>query len=135
MAQTYVIGKIVSDIELKTSAKNNLYIRFELIERIGNGRIQCFHICAFADDAKRFVKANVKKGSFVWVSGSLELELYGKHDGITSDKRMKILLDNWGLIPIGLSAEQTASAEQVYSDMAMPAEEIEIHGDKEPLPM
>ena len=31
----------------------------------------------------------------------MELEPYTKRDGISIDKRMKILLDNWGFVPVG----------------------------------
>ena len=136
MAQIYVVGEVVSDIELRSSSKNTPYIRFELIEKIGNRgnfRTQSFHVCAFADDAKRIVKSNIQKGSIIWVSGSLELELYGKRDGATADKRMKIFLDNWGTIPIQASVKKTA--EQISSEKTASKEAIEIDGDKEPLPM
>lgn len=138
MAQIYVVGKVASDIELRSSSKNTPYIRFELIERIGsrgNFRTQSFHVCAFADDAKRIVKSNIQKGSIIWVSGSLELELFGKRDGATADKRMKIFLDNWGTIPIQASVKKTLSAEQISSEKALPKEAVEINGDKDNLPM
>lgn len=100
MAQTIVIGRITADLEMKTSANGNPYVRFDLVENIGNkenSRPQYFQICAWSDDAKRIVKARVKKGSLTWVSGSLELETFTERDGITTDKRLKILLDSWGL--------------------------------------
>lgn len=103
MAQTIVIGRITADLEMKTSANGNPYVRFDLVENIGskeNSRPQYFQICAWSDDAKRIVKARAKRGSLIWVSGSLELETFTKRDGITTDKRLKILLDNWGFILI-----------------------------------
>ena len=90
MAQTIVIGRITADLEMKTSANGNPYVRFDLVENIGskeNSRPQYFQICAWSDDAKRIVKARAKKGSLIWVSGSLELETFTKRDGITTDKR------------------------------------------------
>ena len=137
MAQTIVIGRITTDLEMKTSANGNPYVRFDVAENIGskeNSRTQYFQICAWNDDAKRLVKARAKKGSLVWVSGSLELESYTKRDGVTADKRMKILLDNWGFIPIGVSKERTRSPEQMTPDAAAPETAPEIDGDREPLP-
>lgn len=99
MAQTIVSGRITADLEMKTSANGNPYVRFDLVENIGskeNSRPQYFQICAWSDDAKRIVKARAKKGSLIWVFGSLELETFTKRDGITTDKRLKLLLDNWG---------------------------------------
>ena len=104
MAQVYVIGRITADLELKTSEKNNSYVRFDIAENIGsrqNLHTQYFQICAWGEDAGRLIKARAKKGSLIWVAGSLELETYTKRDGVTVDKRMKILLDNWGFVPVG----------------------------------
>lgn len=137
MAQTIVIGRITADLEMKTSANGNPYVRFDVAENIGskeNNRPQYFQICAWNDDAKRLVKARAKKGSLVWVSGSLELESYTKRDGVTADKRMKILLDNWGFIPIGVSKERMRLPEQTAPDAAAPETAPEIDGDREPLP-
>ncbi len=137
MAQTFVIGRITADLEMKTSANGNPYVRFDIAENIGskeNSRPQYFQICAWGDDAKRLVKARAKKGSLVWISGSLELESYTKRDGITTDKRMKILLDNWGFIPVGASKERTRSSEQTPPETAAPERAPEIDGDREPLP-
>lgn len=137
MAQTIVIGRITADLEMKTSANGNPYVRFDIAENIGSkesSRTQYFQICAWSDDAKRLVNARAKKGSLIWVSGSLELENYTKRDGVTADKRMKILLDNWGFIPIGVSKERTRSLEQTTPAAAAPETAPEIDGDREPLP-
>lgn len=137
MAQVFVIGRITADLEMKTSTNGNPYVRFDLAENIGSkesSRPQYFQICAWSDDAKRLVKARAKKGSLVWVSGSLELESYTKRDGNTTDKRMKILLDNWGFIPIKASKEQTRSSEQTPPNAAEPFTAPQIDGDRDPLP-
>lgn len=137
MAQAIVIGRITANLEMKTSANGNPYVRFDIAENIGSkesSRPQYFQICAWSDDAKRLIKAHAKKGSLVWVSGSLELESYRKRDGITTDKRMKILLDNWGFIPIGASKEPTRSLEQMLPETAAPKMAPEFDGDREPLP-
>lgn len=137
MAQAIVIGRITADLEMKTSANGNPYVRFDIAENIGSkesSRPQYFQICAWSDDAKRLIKAHAKKGSLVWVSGSLELESYQKRDGTATDKRMKILLDNWGFIPIGASKEHTRSLEQMPPATAAPKKAPKFDGDREPLP-
>ena len=104
MAQVNVIGRITADLELKTSEKSNPYVRFDIAENIGSRQTlhtQYFQVCAWGEDANRLMKAHAKKGSLIWVTGSLELEPYTKRDGISIDKRMKILLDNWGFVPVG----------------------------------
>ena len=91
MAQTYVIGRVTADLELKTSINKHPYVRFDIAENIGSKehrRTQYLQICAMGDDAERLVRARVKKGSLIWVSGSLELEVYTRRDGVTTDKRL-----------------------------------------------
>lgn len=47
MAQTFVIGRITADFEMKTSANGNSYVRFDIAENIGskeNSRTQYFQI-------------------------------------------------------------------------------------------
>ena len=135
MVQTYVIGRVTADLELKTSIHNHPYVRFDIAESIGGkerSRTQYLQICAMGDDATRLIRARVKKGSFIWVSGSLELEVFSRKDS-TTDKRLKILLDNWGFVPIGNPKIPTG-----ISDTASPeipaATAAEIDGDREPLP-
>ena len=136
MAQIHVIGRITADLELKTSERNNPYVRFDIAENIGsrqNLHTQYFQICAWGEDANRLMKAHAKKGSLIWVTGSLELEPYTKRDGITIDKRMKILLDNWGFVPVGgarTSKEASAPDPEMTS---LPKTEV-IDGDRDRLP-
>lgn len=129
MAQIIVIGRITSDLELKTSEKSNSYVRFDIVENIGSGQnmhAQYFQVCAWNEDAQRLVNAKVKQGSLVWVAGSLELEPYTKRDGITIDKRMKIMLDNWGFVPI---------TRPKYSRKDQSTKEPEaVDGDRDSLP-
>lgn len=90
MAQIHVIGRITADLELKTSERNNPYVRFDIAENIGsrqNLHTQYFQICAWGEDANRLIRARAKKGSLIWVTGSLELEPYTKLDGVTIDPR------------------------------------------------
>ena len=86
MAQVYVIGRITADLEFKTSEKKTPYVRFDIAENIGNRqnlRTQYYQVCAWNDDAGRLKNAKAKKGSLIWVSGSLELEVFTKRDGVT----------------------------------------------------
>ena len=68
MAQISVEGQVISEIELKTSAKNNPYVRFEIVEYIGKGekqRAQYFHVCAFAEHALGIVNADIYEEGMV----------------------------------------------------------------------
>lgn len=137
MAQVYVIGRITADLELKTSEKNNSYVRFDIAENIGsrqNLHTQYFQICAWGEDAGRLIKARAKKGSLIWVAGSLELEPYTKRDGVTVDKRMKILLDNWGFVSVGGAKTSKTGQAQTTSEVPSQQDYDGIDGDRDTLP-
>lgn len=137
MAQVNVIGRITADLELKTSEKNNSYVRFDIAENIGsrqNLHTQYFQICAWGEDANRLIKARAKKGSLIWVTGSLELEPYTKRDGVTIDKRMKILLDNWGFVPVGGAKTSKEGLAQTAPEVPSHQDYDGIDGDRDTLP-
>lgn len=134
MAQVFVMGRVTADLEPKTSAKQNPYVRFDMAEHISGARTQFFQVCAWSGDAQRLVKAKVKKGSFIWVSGSLEMEEFMKRDGFTKDKRLKILLDNWGFVPVGNAKGPDGPQQNESPKQFAPESAQEINGDKEALP-
>lgn len=137
MAQIHVIGRITADLELKTSERNHPYVRFDIAENIGrrqNLHTQYFQICAWGEDAGRLMKARAKKGSLIWVTGSLELEPYTKRDGVTIDKRMKVLLDNWGFIPVGGAKASKEEPAPECPETTSPIQAEVIDGDRDSLP-
>lgn len=137
MAQIHVIGRITADLELKTSERNNPYVRFDIAENIGsrqNLHTQYFQICAWGEDANRLMRARAKKGSLIWVTGSLELEPYTKRDGVTIDKRMKVLLDNWGFIPVGGARTSKEDHAPERPETTSPPQAEVIDGDRDSLP-
>lgn len=137
MAQVYVIGRVTADLERKTSIHQHPYVRFDLAENLGSSehrRTQFLQICAMGDDADRLIRAGVKKGSLVWVSGSLELEVFTRRDGTSTDKRLKVLLDNWGFVPIHSGKADRTTLPQPVSAEELPDTTVTIDGDKEPLP-
>lgn len=136
MAQVYVIGRVTADLELKTSIHERPYVRFDIAENIGSKdrvRTQYLQICAMGGDAERIVRARVKKGSLVWISGSLELEVFTKKDGITTDKRLKILLDNWGFVPVGAGRADNNAQNNDPPEMAAESVAV-IDGERDTLP-
>ena len=137
MAQVFVIGRITADLEPKTSEKNNLYVRFDIAENIGSRQdlhTQYFQICAWGEDANRLIKAHAKKGSLIWVAGSLELKAFTKRDGATADKRMKVLLDNWGFVPVGKARPSKEGQAKTDPENTSIQEYEGIDGDRDTLP-
>lgn len=109
MSQLYCTGRIMSDLELKTSQKNVPYLCFSIAERVGYGssaHTQYISVWAWGAMARQLVSDGVGKGSALWVSGSLELEEYTKKDGVTHDKRLKLKLKDWGFAPAGQRQER-----------------------------
>ena len=80
------------------------------------------------------MKAHAKKGSLIWVTGSLELEPYTKRDGISIDKRMKILLDNWGFVPVGRAGSSKQEPTPPEPKIPPKQEYDGIDGERDALP-
>ena len=131
MSKLYCTGRVMSELELKTSARRVPYLCFPIAERVGYGssaHTQYITVWAWGAMAQQFVSSGVSKGSVLWVSGSLELEEYTKKDGVTHDKRLKLKLKDWGFVPAGQRREQCSG--QVKE---LPPPET-IDGERETLP-
>ena len=114
---------VSDDIELKISANNRPYLRFDLAERTGKGayvRTQYYQVVAFGAIASQCAKRGLCRGALISVEGVLELEDYLKRDGWTRDKRLKVIALRWRY----LQPCDTKVSEQVP----------EIDGEREPLP-
>jgi len=144
MSQSFTpVGRVTSDLELKTSVNQNCYVRFDLAENIwvgGTMRIQYLQVWAWGENAKRLIKSKVGKGSLIWVTGSLILEEYKKQDGVTTDKRLKVILDNWGYINVGKPKNGEPDNDTAFGDEATQHNPYdlypdgEIDGDRDTLP-
>ncbi len=136
MAQAISIGYVTADLEPKTSANGNLYIRFSLAEHLGYGdsrRTQYIQVWARREQANLLLSGKVKKGSQIWVSGQMELEEYTKRNGTDRDKRLKLTLDSWGYVTSG--KPKMAPPDIPDAGGPPPMEAVaEIDGDREALP-
>jgi single-stranded DNA-binding protein len=103
-------------------------------------RTQYLQVWAWGENAKHLIKSKVKKGSLIWVSGTLILEEYKKQDGVTTDKRFKVILDNWGYTSAGKpkngeTGNATASSDEAAQNNPLDMyPDGEIDGDRETLP-
>lgn len=143
MSLSFTIGRVTADFELQTSTNGIPYVRFNLAETLGYGetaRTQYLQVWAWREDATRLMKRKVKKGSLIWVSGSLEMESYQKRDGNTTDKRLKVTLDNWDFVPGGKALASRTDTEGPHAGSSPAASQAqalpcgEIDGDREHLP-
>ncbi len=141
MSLSFTIGHVTADLELQTSTNGVPYVRFSLAETLGYGetaRTQFLQVWAWREDAARLIKRKVKKGSLIWVSGSLEMESYQKRDGQTTDKRLKVTLDNWDYVSGGKATagrtDMVVPHEGPSPDTSQALSDGEIDGDREHLP-
>lgn len=136
MADLFAIGRVTADFELKTSANQNSYVRFELAEQIGRGqssRTQFHQVFAHGEKALQLVRAKVGKGSLIRICGEVERETFLKRDGVTKDKRLKVSFYDWRFIPVGRPKETYGA--QLREGSALPVEPVpEIDGKREALP-
>lgn len=136
MSQLFTTGRVITDLELKSSAQQNLYLYFTLVERIGYGdsaRAQYIHVWAWGYLAEKLKRAKVRKGSNIWVAGSLELEDYARKDGSGADKQLKLKLTDWGFVPKESDRPQKKEkGAQPSNDTAHKAGVID--GERETLP-
>lgn len=135
MSQLFAMGRVTTDLELKTSTNGNKYTQFSLMERINfgeNARNQFIQVWAWGNLAQQLIQLGVKTGSLVWVSGSLELEDYVKKDGKTRDKRLKLKLKDWGFVPRDKITKKQKGTSTSH-DAAFDKVGV-IDGDRETLP-
>lgn len=137
MAQLYTIGWVSSEPRGGTSANQNPYTLFSLGEHVGYGkraRTQYYQVWAWGDVMRRLQKAGVRKGSLLWVSGSLELEEYTKKDGVTRDKGLRLELSDWGFVPNQGRKERSPSQTADTAQEPGPIPDSIIDGERDNLP-
>ena len=141
MSQIFVIGRVTADLQIQESANKSPYVRFDLAENIGYGesrRTQYYQVWAWGGDAKHLVKRKVKKGSLIWLSGSLELVSYTKKDGETKDKLMKVTFANGDFVPVSHTAAGISPPPKDTPASPPPSDGLppvgSIDGDREALP-
>ena len=128
MANISVVGRIVSDdIELKISANNKPYLRFDLSERTGKGpyaRTQYYQVVAFGATASQFAKKGLHRGALVSVEGVLELEDYLKRDSSKiqkeQERRITVPVRGVWVFSAVVSAAPSASAAENHGQTVLP---------------
>ena len=136
MSHLVAIGRVTADLELKTSVRQHPYIQFSLAEQIGYGETahtQYIQVWAWGAMTQQLLGRGVRKGSFISVSGSLELEEYTKKDGVTRDKRLKLKLTDWDFVPVGRRG-QGSQRNEGTPETEDPGTAGTIDGERETLP-
>lgn len=132
MAQIQVIGYVKADLQFKQSQKETAYVSFEITEQVGKGRYQTYQVWAWGNLVARLERLGVRKGSLIWVTGSLELvDSTAKH-GREKTQTLKIYCSDFGYI------RRRAERQEADTDTAAPVEpeptpEV-LDGDRMQLP-
>lgn len=113
-------GRVTTDLELKTSqnGKNTTYVQFTVAVDKGFGEkehtifLQCI---LYGLDAERIVKANVKKGSCIFIAGNLDISEFTRSDN-SKDHMPRITLYDWCFAPT--SRPKKADDESTVPDEA-----------------
>lgn len=132
MAQINVIGYVAQDIVLKHSQERTAYVHFYVKEYIGKSRYQAYQVWVWDNVASKLQRLRIKKGSLVWVSGSLELVDCTAKGGQGQTKMLKVYCNDLGIVRCN-PAENT-SAESMTADRASPDSTEELDGDRNQLP-
>ena len=139
ISQLFAVGRIVSDLELRVSVRQIPFTRFTLVEHVGTGRRahdQYFCVIASGTLANQLINAGVRSSSLVWVAGSLELVEVTGRDTVTTDRELRIMLQDWGFLPSGNSWRCETQSGKATPESGTSADKHAaiVYGDREPLP-
>ncbi len=108
-----IMGRGTADLELRHSSKNVPFIGFTAVVNKGRQEDQkaTFYQCViFNEAAERMIKAKVKKGSLLMITGELEMTEYQNKQG-NNVMSPKITIESWEYVPFGAKpADETRPA-------------------------
>ena len=132
MAQINVVGYVMQDIVPKQSQRRTAYAHFFLKEFIGHNRSQSYQVWVWDELITKLIRFNIKKGSLIWVKGSLELTDYVTKDGQENIKVLKIKSSDFGVLRLSPATNPPAKPGNAESESTgLP---VELDGDRNQLP-
>ena len=132
MAQINVIGYVTQDIVLKQSREGNAYVHFFMKEYLSKSRYQTYQVWIWENMIPKLKRYKIKKGSLIWITGSLELvdcTAWGLQD---KHQMLKINCNDLGAIRVNLA--EATPAESMTADSVSPGSPEELDGDRNQLP-
>ena len=131
MIQISTVGRVTADVELRESAKKVPYLSFDLAVTEGYGESKhtiYFQCWAFNQTAQRIASANIKKGSQIFISGSLDIVDFERRDG-SKGKINKVNLYDWQYV------NSIKKSENTEKNDTTPIYEEHMCNDYEDLPL
>ena len=132
MAQINVNGYVTQDIILKQSRGGNAYAHFVLKEYISKSRYQTYQVWIWENTLPKLKRFKIKKGSLIWITGSLELVDYSATDRQEKIQILKINCSDLGVIRVNLA--ENAAAESRPAESTPNSLPEELDGDRNQLP-
>ena len=126
-AQAIIMGRVTADLEQKTSTNGNMYVNFSVAVNRGkkDAPTVTFYRCVlFGDDAEKIIKAKVKKGSLLMISGDLDMTEY-QNKNKENVTEPKITINHWEYVPISQPKAESnstgsANSSASYGDDGFP---------------
>ena len=118
MAQINVIGFVTDNIIPKQRQKENAYVRFYLKEYISKSRYQVYQIYASGETVTRLTRLKIRKGSHIWLTGSLELVDHTASKDQKQIKMLRIYCSDFGIVSSQIAVPK--AAESMTAESASP---------------
>ena len=132
MAQINVIGYVTQDIILKQSRGGNAYAHFILKEYISKNRYQTYKVWIWENTLPKLKRFQIKKGSLIWITGSLELVDYNATNRQEINQILRINCNDLGVIRVNLAGN--VATESMNAESVAPGSPEELDGDRNQLP-
>lgn len=132
MAQINVIGYVAEDIVPRSSQKGNAYVYFFVKEYLGKGRSQGYQVWVWENILPKLQRLKIRKGSLVWVTGSVELVDSTTKDGKEKTKFLRIYCNDISIVLNRPSLQPTAKS--MTAESASSGLPVELDGDRNQLP-
>ena len=132
MAQINVIGFVTDNIIPKQSQKGSAGVLFYLKEYTGKSRYQVYQIWARGEIISRILRLKLRKGSHIWLTGSIELVDHTASRDKKQIKMLRIYCSDFGIVSSRNTVPNTA--ESMTADSAQESLPVELDGDRDQLP-
>ena len=114
------VGRPTKDLELKKGPTGADYVNFSIAVNGGygdNAKPTYFDCTAFDFEARRLIKAKVRKGSLLQVCGDFSTAEYDRKEGKGKGLSLRLNIHTWAYIP-GASNNKEVTGENGSGDAA-----------------
>ncbi len=137
MSTIMINGRVTQDLELKETANGGTYVRFSIVENIQQkieGEYQSvpifYGVIAFDKLAENLVKAKVKKGSGLSITGRPDAQAYKDKEGNLKSS-INVTVYDWNYLPTAVSKKADTDADTTNTETEN--EEVYYDGDSDML--